>query len=78
MLAVAIGRPRSLYVLYPWKGTRYLCRGVVMPYYEYTATERLTDSEWKHRLDSATAPRPPGWVRPIMQGISRPAKRGGK
>lgn len=65
-LAVAIGRPRALYVLYPWKGQQILCRGAVMPYYEYPSEERLTDSEWKALLDSEMAPKQPAWLQPIL------------
>lgn len=65
-LAVAIGRPRALYVLYPWKGNPILCRGAVMTYYEYPSEKRLTDGEWKALLDSPAAPKQPVWVQPIL------------
>lgn len=64
-LAVAIGRPRALYVLYPWSGQQILCRGAVMTYYEYPSEKRLTDLEWKDLLDSPTAPVQPEWLKPI-------------
>ncbi|MBK9991436.1 MAG: DUF3160 domain-containing protein [Verrucomicrobia bacterium] len=46
-LAVAIGRPRFFYVLYPWNGMQVLCTGSVLQYYEYDSAQRLTDVEWK-------------------------------
>ena len=35
VLEVGVARPRALYVLYPIKGKEILCRGVVLPYYEF-------------------------------------------
>lgn len=70
-LAVAIGRPRALYVLYPWKGARVLCCGAVMSYYEYAAPGRLTDQEWKARLDADPPPRQPGWIQPLLPALGR-------
>jgi len=61
-LAVAIGRPRLIYILYPWQGIEVLCTGSVMQYYEYDSHQRLTDAEWKTLLDSADAPAIPGWL----------------
>ena len=37
-LEVGIARARALYVLYPVLGGEILCRGSVMPYYEFTHT----------------------------------------
>jgi hypothetical protein len=65
-LAIAIGRPRALYVLYPWKGKLVLCRGAVMSYYEYPSDRRLTDAEWKDLLDSPGAPAQPEWIQPLV------------
>jgi len=64
--AVAVGRPRALYVLYPWKGTRVLCRGAVMTYYEDSRTERLTDAEWKTQFDRSPPPQQPDWIQPLL------------
>jgi len=76
-LHVGIGRPRALYVLYPWKGKEVLCAGAVLPYYEFFNQERLTDSEWRSMLDSKTTPDLPGWLRPIIcrDGLSAPDVR---
>jgi uncharacterized protein DUF3160 len=63
---VAVGRPRALYVLYPWKGKKVLCRGSVLPYYEFTSPTRLTDDDWKKRLDAKPGPRPPAWAEPLL------------
>ena len=73
-LEVGIARPRALYVLYPYKGGEVLCRGAVMPYYEFAHGERLTDDAWKALLDSDGRPGIPEWLRPIAAstGIGRP------
>lgn len=65
-LAVGVGRPRKLYVLYPWNGGEILCRGSVMSYYEYWEPGHLTDEEWKAKLDSKGAPSMPSWIAPIV------------
>jgi Protein of unknown function (DUF3160) len=73
-LHVGISRARALYVLYPWEGQAVLCRGAVMPYYEFVDSGRLTDIEWKERLDSDSRPDVPSWLRPIIgeEGFSAP------
>jgi hypothetical protein len=65
-VAVGIGRPRLLHVLYPWNGTEILCRGAVLPFYEYHAQARLTDPEWQRLLDSPQAPAMPEWIAPYI------------
>ena len=69
----AIARPRSLFVLYPWKGGDVLCRGAVMPYREFVRDKRLTDDEWRALLDSKDAPPAPEWMAPITAPVP-PAK----
>jgi Protein of unknown function (DUF3160) len=73
-LHVGISRARVLYVLYPWEGQAVLCRGAVMPYYEFIDGGRLTDTEWKDRLDGDARPEVPNWLRPIIgeEGLSAP------
>ncbi|HWZ95487.1 MAG TPA: DUF3160 domain-containing protein [Opitutaceae bacterium] len=65
-LAVGIGRPRLIHVLYPWNGTEILCQGAVMAYYEYPSKQRLTDGEWLQLLDSKKAPPLPDWIAPYF------------
>ncbi len=67
-LEVGIGRPRALYVLYPFKGKEILCRGAVLPYYEFTHPARLDDAGWRRLLDSRDCPAPPAWLQPIGPG----------
>lgn len=69
--AVAIGRPRALYVLYPWKGKQILCRGAVMPFFDYASGERLTDKTWKDLLDGSSAPAQPEWLEAITSGDAK-------
>ena len=66
-LHAAIGRPRILYVLYPWEGREQLCVGAVLPYFDFKhGPDRLTDAAWMGLLKSA-APPAPAWVKPILQ-----------
>lgn len=67
-LHVAVGRPRRMLVLYPWQGQQVLCRSAVLTYHEFTEPDgkRVTDAEWKARLDSANPPRPPEWLQPLF------------
>ena len=60
-LEVGVARARELLVLYPWQGQTYLCRGAIMPYYEFTSPARLNDAEWKALLDSEDRPAEPDW-----------------
>ncbi|NQT88863.1 DUF3160 domain-containing protein [bacterium] len=73
-LEVGIARPRALWVLYPWKGRDVLCRGAVLPYYEFTSPQRLTNAEWKAMLDSPKRPASPDWLKPLLglEGIDTP------
>jgi len=73
-LHVGISRARALYVLYPWQGRTVLCRGAVMPYYEFAHHGRITDSEWKGMLGGDKRPEVPAWLRPVIceAGLSAP------
>ena len=62
-LEVGIARPMAIYVLYPWHGKLVLCKGAVMPYYEFANNTRLTDAEWKVILDSEQRPDVPEWIK---------------
>jgi len=64
-LEAGVGRPRALYVLYPWGGCSILCRGAIVPYFEFTSAQRLTDESWKARLDSPNHPKNPSWTDPL-------------
>jgi hypothetical protein len=66
-LAAATGRPRPLYVLYPWNGLEVLCEGSVIPYYEDHSKTTLTDAEWREKLDSPGAPPEPAWIRDQLE-----------
>jgi hypothetical protein len=58
-LEVGIGRPRIMYLLYPTAKGDVLCRGAVLPYYEFRSPTRLTDGDWMTRLDSPDPLCPP-------------------
>ena len=66
-LGVGTGRAQTIHVLYPWHGEELLCVGAVLPYFEeWAPTKRLTDDEWKQKLDSPAAPPPPTWIQPLL------------
>jgi hypothetical protein len=65
-LHVGVARPRELLVLYPQKDGEVLCRGAVLSYYEFVSTKRLTDVEWRKRLDSDERPHNPDWLMPFI------------
>jgi hypothetical protein len=66
-VAESVGRPRALYVLYPWKGQKILCRGSVQTYYEDVTPDRLTDEAWKDQLTGPQPPHQPDWIRPLLR-----------
>ena len=65
-LLVGIGKPRHIWVLYPVKGKDILCRGAVLPYYEFAGAQHLTDADWKTQLMGSERPSQPAWLRPII------------
>lgn len=76
-LEVAIARPRALWVLYPWQGSLVLCRGAVLPYYEFQSKTPLTDAEWMEMLDVHRRPDAPEWLAPLQpatDGTERASK----
>jgi len=68
LFAVATGRPRVFYVLYPWKGLEVLCTGSVFPYFEYEGKTRLTDTEWTQSLKKPDAVELSRWARSLYLG----------
>jgi len=42
-----------------------LCVGAVMPYFEVKDNARLTDREWKAKLDAETPPKLPIWLQAV-------------
>lgn len=56
ILHVGVGRPQAIYTLYPWKGQQILCRGSIMPYYEFPAIHWMTDSEWLEKEKESEQP----------------------
>lgn len=66
-LHAAVARPREIIVAYPTDGRYLICRGAVLPYYEFIATTDLSDELWRRRLDSDERPSPLRWLDPVMQ-----------
>jgi hypothetical protein len=65
-LLAGTGRPREIRVLYPWKGKEVNCRGAILTFHEMKSEQRLTDAEWRQRLDSESPPPVPEWLRPLL------------
>ena len=60
------GRPRLMYVLYPYRDKEILCIGAVIPYYEFGSSIGLTDEQWNQRFNDDQPPENPVWLKPIM------------
>ena len=65
-LYTGTGKPRLMYLLYPYKGKEILCMGAVVPYYEFVSPIGLTDKKWKKSFDGDERPESPVWLRPII------------
>lgn len=70
-LEVGIGKPRAIYVLYPWQGKEVLCRGVVLPYHEIRHGQRLTDEAWQKLLQSPDSVAPLSWTKILTDGLNQ-------
>ena len=66
-LHAAVARPREIVVPYPFDGRHILCRGAVVPYFEFIAATDFTDDQWRNRLDSDERPSPLRWLDPVWQ-----------
>ena len=67
-LEAGIGHAREILVLYPTPAGKVLCKGAIMPYYEFFSKSRLTDKQWKSMIDSnIQRPAIPKWLTPIVQ-----------
>jgi hypothetical protein len=62
-LEEAVGYPLEIYVIVKLD-TLYVTRGAIFSYYEFTQpiSERLTDEEWRDKLQSVWTPYPPIWI----------------
>lgn len=59
-------KPKSIYVLYPWKGKSILCKGAVMSYCEFTSPAPLNDEEWREKIRNSKKGRfAPAWAKEI-------------
>jgi hypothetical protein len=65
-LHAAVARPREILVPYPMGGRQVLCRGAVLPFYEFIAAKDFTDEQWRDRLDSDERPSALRWLDPVM------------
>jgi hypothetical protein len=77
VMEVGIGRPLLMYVLYPYEDKLILTHGAVLPYYEFSSADRLTDQSWADLLATPKAPAPPDWLshvtaKPLPAGKSAP------
>ena len=71
VLELGTGRISRILVLVPDdSGVFQVAQGGVYSYYEFTSPPgvRLTDEEWRARLDSGQAPARPAWQKAILPG----------
>ena len=61
-----IGRPSIMYLIYRYNDKDYLTEGGVIPFYDFISENRLSDSEWKNLLDSASRPELKEWQKDIF------------
>ncbi|MBL8896523.1 MAG: DUF3160 domain-containing protein [Planctomycetes bacterium] len=64
-IVAGTGRPRALWLLYPWKGELVLCRGAVLPVYEVQTPQTPTHAEWNRRVNDGAELELPSWLKPI-------------
>lgn len=62
---IASGHAEDIIAIVPIEGKRYLARGPVYSYYEFTVpmTERMTDDDWKMLLAEGKQPARPEWTK---------------
>jgi Protein of unknown function (DUF3160) len=67
-LHAGTGRPRKVFVLYPWQSKEVLCIGSVLPWHEFNDPGRLNDETWRNKLDGPADQRPPvpDWYAPLL------------
>ena len=63
---IAVARPQAIYVLYPHHDEQLLCRGAVFPYFEFTEDQIVDDESWKVKIETATTPARPRWLKPLF------------
>jgi hypothetical protein len=78
VLEVAVGDVNLLVVAIDNRGDRTAYVGPVYSYYEFVSGQRLTDEEWRQRIQKGQLPPRPGWARgfqaPAVQRKLEPPK----
>lgn len=71
---IASGHAEDIIAIVPIEGKRYLARGPVYSYYEFTVpiAERMTDDEWKKHLAEGKQPARPEWTKSYR--VDKPAR----
>jgi hypothetical protein len=71
VLEVGEGQVRDIWVLVPIGGLQWLTRGQVYTYYEFTTNgQRLSDQEWRQKIDAYNPPAPilqPPWIEALSR-----------
>ncbi len=64
VLEAATGYVDRIYVIVPLEGGQEVAQGGVFSYYEFIQPrdQRLTDDEWRQKLDTGQAPQRPAWA----------------
>jgi len=76
VLEVGVGYVDRIYVVVPLEGGWYVAQGGVFSYYEFKQPRdnRLTDEEWRAKLDSAPPPALPAWASKFVLTGGKPAQ----
>lgn len=76
VLEAATGYVDRIYVIVPLEGGLEVAQGGVFSYYEFIQPrdQRLTDDEWRDRLDAGEAPPRPGWAERFSLEGGQPAE----
>jgi len=76
VLEVGVGYVDRIYVAVPLEGGLYIAQGGVFSYYEFEQPRdnRLTDQEWRAKLDSASPPALPLWASKFVLAGGTPTR----
>lgn len=68
---VGVGPAYEIYVVVPIGEELQMTRGAVFSYYEFDATERITDEQWQKILREDKAPVQPNWLKNFINGVEK-------
>ncbi len=66
-LHLGVGYPKEIFAVYPVGDKLYMGRGGVFSYYEFIDETRLTDEEWREKLENNNGPEFPKWSQDLFK-----------